>query len=312
MWDWTCTTRVELKSILKSLPIFVSVVLGSSLAAPAQTPNDSQSPPSVQVDVRDRNLYVDDPATSGSVVKKGVMNVLLDQRDICTSPFHMKREEAKYLLLFGAATGALIATDHKISRQLPESGTSVDVGLNVSRAGQFYSVYPFAGALFLLGASREDEKLRDTGALGVQALVDADIVFSVFKVVARRERPLENGGGGHFEHGGTDFPSGHAAQAWAIASVVAHEYGNHKWVPFAAYGYATLVSASRVAAREHFPSDVLVGGALGYFIGRFVVNTDEEHLGHLHRRHAAWMRPTVAPYSDGGSQTIAVSLNWIP
>ena len=81
---------------------------------------------------------------------------------------------------------------------------------------------------------------------------------------------------------------------------------------WAAYSYATLVSASRVAAREHFPTDVFIGGALGYFIGRFTVNTNNQHMEHLHRQHAFWMHPAITPYSDGGSQTIALSLHWTP
>jgi hypothetical protein len=32
------------------------------------------------------------------------------------------------------------------------------------------------------------------------------------------------------------------------------------------------VSVSRVLAREHFPSDVLVGSTLGYLIGGYVVH----------------------------------------
>jgi len=294
--------------VISLCKLALPIALAYPVAASAQTPSTLEAAVAPQLDVRDRNVY--DPAASGSLVKKGVTNVLLDQKEIWTSPFHIRKKDAKYLLLFGAATAALIATDHKISKQLPASGTSVDIGTELSRAGQVYSVYPFAGALFLAGAARGDEKLRNTGALGVQALIDADIVFSILKVAVQRQRPLIETGGGEFEDGGSDFPSGHATQAWAIASVVAHEYPNRKWIPFVAYSYATAVSASRVAAREHFPSDVFVGSVLGYFIGRFVVNTNAEHMGHFRSRHA-WTRPLITPYSDG-SRSAALSVRWNP
>ena len=122
------------------------LALACSLAAHAQTPTAA-------LDTRDRNLYVNDPEAPGSLMKKGLTNVMLDQKDIWTSPFHLKKQNIKYLLIVGAATGALIGTDHIISRQLPSSGTSVDVGTDLSRTGQFYSVYPFAGALFLAGTA---------------------------------------------------------------------------------------------------------------------------------------------------------------
>ena len=48
-------------------------------------------------------------------------------------------------------------------------------------------------------------------------------------------------------------------------------YEDHKWVPWFAYGTATLISASRVALHRHFPSDVIVGGLIGNSIGRFVI-----------------------------------------
>jgi membrane-associated phospholipid phosphatase len=296
--------------VISLFRLVLPVALAYSVTASAQIQTASNAAAAPQLDVRDRNVYIDDPAAPGSLIKKGITNVLLDQKEIWTSPFHMRKKDVKYLLLFGAATAALIATDHKVSKQLPASGTSVDIGTEVSRAGQYYSVYPFAGALFLAGAATSDEKLRNTGALGVQALIDADIVSSLLKVAVQRERPLAGAGGGDFEDGGSDFPSGHATQAWAIASVVAHEYRNHKWVPFVAYSYAAAVSASRVAARDHFPTDVFVGSALGYFIGRFVVNTNEEHMGHFRSRHA-WTRPLITPYSDG-SQSAALSLRWAP
>jgi membrane-associated phospholipid phosphatase len=54
---------------------------------------------------------------------------------------------------------------------------------------------------------------------------------------------------------------------------VAHEYSDHRWVEIAAYGTAAAVSAARVAAQRHYLSDVLVGGALGYAIGRYVYFT---------------------------------------
>jgi membrane-associated phospholipid phosphatase len=41
-------------------------------------------------------------------------------------------------------------------------------------------------------------------------------------------------------------------------------------VKFGAYGLAATVSLSRFTGRKHFLSDVLVGSAMGYGIGRYV------------------------------------------
>jgi membrane-associated phospholipid phosphatase len=68
----------------------------------------------------------------------------------------------------------------------------------------------------------------------------------------------------------SSFPSNHCILAWSSAAVVASEY-NGVFTQIAAYGLATGVSATRILARQHFPSDVLVGSAVGWMIGRYVV-----------------------------------------
>jgi membrane-associated phospholipid phosphatase len=262
-----------------------------------------------QRDARDRNLYGSDNAADRSTTRKLISNVWLDQKDIWTSPFTMHRSNAKWWVLVGAGTGALIATDHTISKQLTDSGTSIHVGTAVSRAGQFYAVYPFAAGLYGLGLASGNPRLQRTGALAVQALLDADIVFNVLKLASGRDRPLEGDRGGHFGRASFSFPSGHAAQAWALAAVVATEYRDHRWVPLLAYTYATAVSASRVVARQHFPADAFMGSAIGFLIGRYVVKTENTHLGHSRQDTSKFLRPIMGPYIDGG-KTITVTLGW--
>ncbi|MBU8881466.1 phosphatase PAP2 family protein [Kaistella sp. DKR-2] len=60
------------------------------------------------------------------------------------------------------------------------------------------------------------------------------------------------------------FPSGHTANAFAGATILAIEYGDeHKWVPYASYGVATGVGIMRMANNKHYISDVLFGAGLG-------------------------------------------------
>lgn len=299
-----------MKTLLRSFAFaFGCLLLGAPVVEAQQSAGSStDQSASAPLDTRDRNLYVDQGESSRSFVKKFSTNALLDQKQIWTSPFHINRSSAKWWLLAAGGAAALIAADHPISQALPRNGTSVSFGNNFSRAGQWYSVYPFAGALYATGWATHDEKLRETGALGLQSLVAAGIVTTVLKVVARRERPDAGDGGGHFETGGGSFPSGHSTEAWAIASVVADEYGNHRWVPVISYAYASAVSLSRVLAQQHFSSDVFVGAALGFFIGKFVVSTERTHANHLKRFQQKRMVPAIEPGFGPGNKTI--SLVW--
>jgi membrane-associated phospholipid phosphatase len=52
---------------------------------------------------------------------------------------------------------------------------------------------------------------------------------------------------------------------WSTASVVAHEYPRPA-MKVLWYGIAATVSITRVTGLKHFPSDVLVGGTMGYLI----------------------------------------------
>ena len=234
-----------------------------------------------------------------------VKDVIHDQKSIWTSPFHINRESAWDWIFAGAGTAALLAADHPLLQALPHRGTVKDTGADLSDLGNYYAVYPAAAAMYAFGRMKHDDKLRDTGFLSGEALIDADLVTLVFKVAARRERPYQRDGGGHFETGGSSFPSGHSAQAWALASVIAHEYGDHKWVPVAAYTYASGVSVARILAQDHFASDVFVGGAIGFFVGRFVAESGKRHFNHL------WTHmPQVQAVTGNGVKTVELAWNY--
>ena len=66
----------------------------------------------------------------------------------------------------------------------------------------------------------------------------------------------------------TSLPSGHAATAFAAATVVAHY---RRDLRVAAFVVAALIALSRVWLGVHYPSDVLAGAILGLAVGLLVV-----------------------------------------
>ena len=78
-------------------------------------------------------------------------------------------------------------------------------------------------------------------------------------------------GNGRFWTSGESFPSGHAMETWALPKVLADQYYDKALVKFGMYGLATAVSVSRVTAERHYAWDVLIGSAIGYLIGKFVM-----------------------------------------
>jgi membrane-associated phospholipid phosphatase len=236
-------------------------------------------------------------------------DILLDQKAIWTSPFHMTRNDAALWLTFGAVTGALIATDSRSTRQLPNTKDQLAFGRDVSNLGAVYTLVPVIGGLFLTGVLTKQPKLRETGLLGGEAVVDALIVSEIFKVATGRQRPLEGNGGGHFFHGSDSFPSGHTIESFALASVVAHQYHDNKAVVFLSYGLATLVGASRFSARQHFASDIVAGGIMGWFIGRHVSERSQEHRRSVAK---AILSPQVIPHVQPSDRSYGILLAWHP
>lgn len=199
-----------------------------------------------------------------------------DQAGIWTSPLRMKSRDFLWFAPFAAGTGIALHYDAQAQQELGFDQTRIDVSSTLSDVGLYGSIAGTAG-VYLLGAATHNDRLTETGRLGEEAIVNSLLVAEALKLATNRERPNEgNGRGGFWPHGTrsyeTDgsFPSAHAAASFALARVIAYEYPS-KPIQVAAYAFALAISTSRVTAREHFPSDVFVGGTFGYLIGGYVV-----------------------------------------
>ena len=187
-----------------------------------------------------------------------------DQRALWTSPLRLKRIDATWALPALGATGAFVASDSWLSKQIPSG--EITRSRSFSNYGAF-SLAGAAGGMFLFGKMTHNDHAAETGFLASEAAVNAAAVDFALKSVFQRQRPYDGNGAGHFFAGGGSFPSEHAAVSWAIAGVMAHEYPG-KLTKLVSYGLASTVTVARVTGREHFPSDAVVAGALGYFIAQ--------------------------------------------
>ena len=200
------------------------------------------------------------------LVSPFVRHIVGDQKQFWTAPARLQLKDLKWIVPFTAVTGAFIASDSWWSRQVPASHVSTSKTISDYTA---YSFIALGGSSFLFGHMTHNDHLSESGLLAGEAAIDATGVAYVFKEVTQRERPYQGNGNGSFFTGGTSFPSEHSAIAWSVASVWAHEYPG--WFSqMAAYGLATTVSMTRVTAKQHFPSDAIIGSALGWYFGRQV------------------------------------------
>src|SRR6266404_2507922 len=86
-------------------------------------------------------------------------------------------------------------------------------------------------------------------------------------------------------------------------SVLADEYRS-PFAQFTLYGLASAVSVSRVAGRQHFPADVVVGSALGWATGKYIYSKHhdrslDENIGDFVKdEETKWRTPSVYVPSD--------------
>ena len=152
--------------------------------------------------------------------------------------------------------------------------------------GEEYFILPSVALTYAISAINKDNRLRNMSLAALQSFVYAEVASAGLKVLTCRERPTANGqqptANSQTWHGpfatfeSTSFPSGHAMRSFALATTVAGFYPEKKWVGIVSYSLATMTSVGRVAGKEHWTSDVIVGAALGYFIGRGVVKFNEK------------------------------------
>jgi membrane-associated phospholipid phosphatase len=215
----------------------------------------------------------DAPEAQIPVTEKGLpLAILKDQVGVWTSPARIRAHDLIWLLPLGAATGVTLATDTDAMRDLSHNASFNKESVNASNA-LLGGEIAIPVALYGVGLFKGDAHARETGILSGEALADSVVLDQVTKIIFRRERPLYNNASGNFfsSNAGKNnsFPSSHSMLAWTIAGVTAGEYPS-KWVQLGTYSLATSVSLMRVLGQEHFPTDVLVGGAAGWLIGHYV------------------------------------------
>jgi membrane-associated phospholipid phosphatase len=193
-------------------------------------------------------------------------------RGIVEAPRNVIRpRNLKWELPIVAATGVLIATgDTPASRliQNPSLQRQANRWSNIGLWTEFGGV----GTAYVLGCAKHHESVRSTGQAALEAAAAASMFDQVLKRVTNRERPLRDNSSGEYWEGGSSFASGHAAASFAIASVVAHRYPHKRWLKWGVYGLAAGVSLARYPAKEHFFSDILIGGTLGYVTGTYLAS----------------------------------------
>jgi capsule assembly protein Wzi/PAP2 superfamily protein len=246
----------------------------ASVAGLHSTVDSSKSSTALRQNPDDDSSFGEDP--DNRLMVPFVKHLASDQRAFWMAPVHFRTNDLKWIAPFAGITASFIASDSWTSKQIPLG--RIERSKTISNYG-LYSLIAAGGGAFVLGHVTGDDHMSEAGLLSGEAAMNSTAITYLLKSAMQRPRPYQTNGTGTFFQGGSSFPSEHAAIAWSIASVMAHEYpGTLSKV--LAYGLATGISATRVTSQQHFASDVIIGSALGWYFGRQVYRAHHDaHLG---------------------------------
>lgn len=227
-----------------------------------------------------------------------------DTKVIVTSPAKWDEKDWSKLGAFVAAEGCFLFVDKPVNDFFHSNRNSnLDY---VSKKflepfGANYSLLLMSGFL-AHGLLARNERSVSTALLSLESFALSSLFTRIPKIIAGRERPDNLQGEGPFAikgpFYGSSFPSGHTTAAFSVASVIATQYRETKWVPVAAYSVASLVGLSRIYDNKHWLTDVIGGAAIGTLVGNLV----------SHRTSNSKL--TIVPFGNSTYQGINLTYTW--
>ncbi len=208
--------------------------------------------------------------------KAYVLGYFRDLGHVITRPVHWKSREWGNFAIFSGVTGTALAADWEIRRiaQANQNALSTETAKIVEPFGNLYGVYLFP-AMYVVGLVSKDKRIQSVALGGTKSLAISTLIYATSKTLIRRNRPDKASSSFDFappfkRKSFTSSPSGHSNTVFTVATALALEFQDTKWVPIVAYTLAALTAASRIYQNRHWASDVVVGSALGHFVTKAV------------------------------------------
>jgi membrane-associated phospholipid phosphatase len=186
-------------------------------------------------------------------------------RGLVTDVKHLpSRENLIWAGVGGGLALAVHPADDNINQALRDSTTADRVFKAGEILGSLPTLLGTASVVYAVGRLQDKPKVSHVGMDLIRSLIISEGVTQTLKYTTRRERPDGSGR--------TSFPSGHAADTFAVATALERHLGWRYFVP--AYVFASYVAISRLPANRHWFSDTVFGATVGIIAGRTV--TSEE------------------------------------
>jgi membrane-associated phospholipid phosphatase len=199
----------------------------------------------------------------------------VDLKRIPRAAFNALVDPQTLIPVAGAVVFSFNGYDKKVSNWATKHHPIFGSDHNARNASDYLSIpLPVEAVVTALATPSGDDakdwassKLKGIAVEGVAVAVTEEVT-NLMKDTINRTRP---------DGGGASMPSGHSSLAFSVATL---SNRNLKSIPLSQEVrlplqignilLATSVAWARVEARDHYPSDVLVGAALGHFLSAFI------------------------------------------
>jgi hypothetical protein len=217
-----------------------------------------------------------------------------DTGSVITAPTRWDQDDWLIAGFSAAGIGAAASLDETIKNQVQAHRTAGENRF-FSRYQNLGDTWSFGviGAFEVWGDVYGDSTAKNTAMDALTAsIIGPGLIGTSVKYAVGRVRP--NTAASTFEFkpfsGNQSFPSGHASQAFAVATAIAENYPSW-WVQTLCYGSAGLVGYARIEQNAHYTSDVVAGALLGWSVARAVV--------HRHNSPPSPNKLSWTPYANG-------------
>jgi membrane-associated phospholipid phosphatase len=174
---------------------------------------------------------------------------------------------------------AVLKTSGRYFRSVPIEGARM--------YGELYSPFVFFGSFALHYLLTDDMKSRKIAYEIGQASLYAGAIVLTMKSIIGRARPLTNEGRASYtpftlmDYDHHSLPGGHTATAFVISTVLSRNV-RPMWLKVLVYVPAVLTAYSRIYQDQHWTSDCLLGGAIGFAVADWVVDVHEKKESRIH------------------------------
>lgn len=202
--------------------------------------------------------------------------------DFFTAPSNWDKNDFITLGIITAATYGLMFADQPIKNEMAKINSNKTHWLmEIGRYwGEPIPSIALSGLLLIHGYAFDNNTTKKIGFEVGQSFLYSVTVTSGLKIIIGRARPSTGNDSFTFQpfafkNSNWSLPSGHTTVAFSLSTVLAANTDSYA-LKTAAFIPAFLTAFSRVYQNHHWTSDVFLGAAIGYFVGKFVTDLHDE------------------------------------